>query len=173
MQDFSGHWQDAARCYSPRWLLWTVWRIFAVIRMSEDGGRVEAYYREWVRKTLHQFLVVNIGFSWTLAICQDGIQTVRQINLDMNSTKGRDCISITYRWKFLVTHGGVEMGDGSHTNMYRLRFTSFSGPFSSLRISGTSTDKHLYGQAVWNACEEIKSRMRTVAEKGTFSSIAK
>ena len=56
------------------------------------------------------------GFSWTLAICQDGIQTVRQINLDMNSTKGRDCISIAYRWKFLGTHGGVEMGDELHTN---------------------------------------------------------
>ena len=26
---------------------------FAVIRMSEDGGGVEAYYIEWVRKTLH------------------------------------------------------------------------------------------------------------------------
>ena len=25
-------------------------------------------------------------------------------------------LSITYRWKFLVTHGGVQMGDGLHTN---------------------------------------------------------
>mgnify|MGYP006957856932 CR=1 FL=1 len=25
---------------------------FSVIRMSEDGGGVKAYYREWVRKSL-------------------------------------------------------------------------------------------------------------------------
>ena len=36
-----------------------------------------------------------------------------------------------------------------------------------------SARSDLYGQAVLNACEEIKSRMKTVAEKGTFSSVAK
>ena len=86
----------------------------------------------------------------------------------------------------LVTHGGVEMGQGLHTKIVQIAVTSFSSPLSSLFISETSTDKvpkaspttasassDLYGQAVLNACEEIKSRMKPVAEKGTFSSFAK
>ena len=108
-----------------------------------------------------------------MATCHDGIKTVWQTISTWTHQKEGVVFQLYTDGSVLVTHGGVEMGDGSRTNMYRLRFTSFSGPFSSLLISGTSTDKHLYGQAVWNACEEIKSRMKTVAEKGTFSSIAK
>ena len=32
--------------------MWTEGRIFSVIRMSADGGGVEAAYHEWVRKSL-------------------------------------------------------------------------------------------------------------------------
>ena len=44
-------------------------------------------------------------------------------------------------------------------------------PNASPTAASASSD--LYGQAVLNACEEIKSRMKPVAEKGTFSSVAK
>ena len=43
--------------------------VFFVIRMSEDGGGVEADYDEWVRKLVNCFCVVNTGFAWTLARC--------------------------------------------------------------------------------------------------------
>ena len=78
------------------------------------------------------------------------------------------------------------MGQGLHTKIVQIAVTSFSSPLSSLFISETSTYKvpkasptaasassDLYGQAVLNACEEIKSRMKHVAEKGMFSSFAK
>ena len=78
------------------------------------------------------------------------------------------------------------MGQGLHTKIAQIAASSFSIPLSSVFISETSTDKvpkaspttasarsDLYGQAVLNACEEIKSRMKTVAEKGMFSLVAK
>ena len=77
------------------------------------------------------------------------------------------------------------MGQGLHTKIVQIAITLFSSPLRSLFISETSTygskgsptaastRSDLYGQAVLNACEEIKSRMKTVAEKGTFSSVEK
>ena len=43
--------------------------LFFVIRMSDDGGGVEADYDEWVRKLVNCFGVVNTGFEWTLVRC--------------------------------------------------------------------------------------------------------
>ncbi|XAR60386.1 Xanthine dehydrogenase, partial [Bertholletia excelsa] len=85
----------------------------------------------------------------------------------------------------LVTHGGVEMGQGLHTKVAQVAASSFNIPLSSVFISETSTDKvpnasptaasassDLYGAAVFDACEQIKSRMEPIASKRNFSSFA-
>lgn len=85
----------------------------------------------------------------------------------------------------LVTHGGVEMGQGLHTKVAQVAASSFDIPLSSVFISETSTDKvpnasptaasassDMYGAAVLDACEQIKARMQPIASKGKFSSFA-
>ncbi|PNT74501.1 hypothetical protein BRADI_1g15800v3 [Brachypodium distachyon] len=85
----------------------------------------------------------------------------------------------------LVTHGGVEMGQGLHTKVAQVAASSFSIPLSSVFISETSTDKvpnasptaasassDLYGAAVLDACQQIKARMEPIASRGNHKSFA-
>ncbi|XP_057953561.1 xanthine dehydrogenase 1-like [Malania oleifera] len=85
----------------------------------------------------------------------------------------------------LVTHGGVEMGQGLHTKVAQIAASSFNIPLSSVFVSETSTDKvpnasptaasassDMYGAAVLDACEQIKARMEPIASKCNFRSFA-
>ncbi|KAK3150156.1 hypothetical protein QOZ80_3AG0229370 [Eleusine coracana subsp. coracana] len=85
----------------------------------------------------------------------------------------------------LVTHGGVEMGQGLHTKVAQVAASFFNIPLSSVFISETSTDKvpnasptaasassDLYGAAVLDACQQIKARMEPEASRGTYNSFA-
>uniref|UniRef100_A0A5B7CCF3 xanthine dehydrogenase n=1 Tax=Davidia involucrata TaxID=16924 RepID=A0A5B7CCF3_DAVIN len=85
----------------------------------------------------------------------------------------------------LVTHGGVEMGQGLHTKVAQIAASSFNIPLSSVFISETSTDKvpnasptaasassDMYGAAVLDACEQINARMEPIASKHNFNSFA-
>ncbi|CAF2034731.1 BnaA09g00610D [Brassica napus] len=85
----------------------------------------------------------------------------------------------------LVTHGGVEMGQGLHTKVAQVAASAFNIPLSSVFVSETSTDKvpnasptaaslssDMYGAAVLDACEQIKARMDPVASKLSFNSFA-
>ncbi|KAL6564721.1 xylitol dehydrogenase [Orobanche minor] len=85
----------------------------------------------------------------------------------------------------LVTHGGVEMGQGLHTKVAQVAASCFDIPLSSVFISETSTDKvpnasptaasassDMYGAAVLDACQQIKARMESLASKQSFSSFA-
>ncbi|MCD7466863.1 xylitol dehydrogenase [Datura stramonium] len=85
----------------------------------------------------------------------------------------------------LVTHGGVEMGQGLHTKIAQIAATSFNIPLNAVFISETSTDKvpnasataasvssDLYGAAVLDACKQIKARIEPIASKNNFSSFA-
>nr|KYP58492.1 Xanthine dehydrogenase [Cajanus cajan] len=85
----------------------------------------------------------------------------------------------------LVTHGGVEMGQGLHTKVAQIAASAFNIPLSSVFISDTSTDKvpnasptaasassDLYGAAVLDACEQIMARMKPIASQRDFTSFA-
>ncbi|KAG2330892.1 hypothetical protein Bca52824_002072 [Brassica carinata] len=85
----------------------------------------------------------------------------------------------------LVTHGGVEMGQGLHTKVAQVAASAFNIPLSSVFVSETSTDKvpnasptaasmssDMYGAAVLDACKQIKARMEPVASKLSFNSFA-
>ncbi|XP_016182608.1 xanthine dehydrogenase 1 [Arachis ipaensis] len=85
----------------------------------------------------------------------------------------------------LVTHGGVEMGQGLHTKVAQIAASAFNIPLSSVFISETSTDKvpnssptaasassDMYGAAVLDACEQIKARMEPIASRNNFNSFA-
>ncbi|KAK7325036.1 hypothetical protein VNO77_29072 [Canavalia gladiata] len=83
----------------------------------------------------------------------------------------------------LVTHGGVEMGQGLHTKVAQIAASAFNIPLSSVFISDTSTDKvpnssptaasassDMYGAAVLDACEQIMARMEPIASQRNFNS---
>ncbi|KAL1832088.1 hypothetical protein ACET3Z_001739 [Daucus carota] len=83
----------------------------------------------------------------------------------------------------LVTHGGVEMGQGLHTKVAQIAASCFNIPLSSVFISETSTDKvpnasptaasassDMYGAAVLDACEQLKARMQPIALKHNICS---
>ncbi|XP_022550175.2 xanthine dehydrogenase 1 isoform X3 [Brassica napus] len=85
----------------------------------------------------------------------------------------------------LVTHGGVEMGQGLHTKVAQVAASSFNIPLSSVFVSETSTDKvpnasptaasassDMYGAAVLDACEQIIARIEPVASKHNFNTFA-
>ena len=89
----------------------------------------------------------------------------------------------------LVTHGGIEMGQGLHTKCCQIAADAFKIPVSSVYISETSTDKvpnaaptaassstDLYGSAVLNACEQLNARLEkyraACGEGASFGEIA-
>ncbi|XP_078434820.1 xanthine dehydrogenase-like isoform X2 [Wolffia australiana] len=89
----------------------------------------------------------------------------------------------------LVTHGGVEMGQGLHTKVAQIAASAFNIPLSAVFISETSTDKvpnasptaasassDMYGAAVLDACDQIKLRMKPVTsrlgENASFKDVA-
>ncbi|XP_038698564.1 xanthine dehydrogenase 1-like isoform X2 [Tripterygium wilfordii] len=85
----------------------------------------------------------------------------------------------------LVTHGGVEMGQGLHTKVAQIAASAFNIPLSSVFISETSTDKvpnasptaasassDMYGAAVLDACEQIIARMKPISSTHNYTSFA-
>ena len=78
----------------------------------------------------------------------------------------------------LITHGGVEMGQGLHTKMIQVASRVFKISQDKIHISETSTDKvpnasataasassDLNGMAVLTACTEIMKRLEPIIEK--------
>ncbi|PNW76169.1 hypothetical protein CHLRE_12g545101v5 [Chlamydomonas reinhardtii] len=79
----------------------------------------------------------------------------------------------------LVTHGGVEMGQGLHTKMAQVAAQALNVPLSKVFISETSTDKvpnasptaasassDMYGAAVLDACQQIAGRLQPYRTPG-------
>eukprot|EP00899_Mesostigma_viride_P019651 jgi/Mesvir1/27688/Mv07407-RA.1 len=73
----------------------------------------------------------------------------------------------------LVTHGGVEMGQGLHTKMAQVAAQALGIPLRSVYIQETASDKvpnasptaasassDLYGMAVLDACHQIRDRLK-------------
>eukprot|EP00873_Tetraselmis_striata_P035166 jgi/Tetstr1/455430/TSEL_042261.t1 len=84
----------------------------------------------------------------------------------------------------LVTHGGVEMGQGLHTKMAQIAAQSLSIPLANVFVSETSTDKvpnssptaasassDMYGAAVLDACDQLATRLAPYRAKMPEASI--
>ena len=87
----------------------------------------------------------------------------------------------------LVTHGGVEMGQGLHTKIAQIVATELDISVTDVYIADTSTDKvpnasptaasastDLYGAAAQDACRQLRERLRPYREacKGSFKDAA-
>ena len=78
----------------------------------------------------------------------------------------------------LVTHGGIEMGQGLHTKMTQVAASCLKVPVSKVFISETATDKvpnqtasaasmssDIYGMAVLDACQQLSERLQPYREQ--------
>ena len=78
----------------------------------------------------------------------------------------------------LVSHGGVEMGQGLHTKVCQLVAQTLGVPLSAVHVSETSTDKvpnasptaasassDMYGAAAVDAAQQIVARLAPYREK--------
>ncbi|XP_019849927.1 PREDICTED: xanthine dehydrogenase/oxidase-like isoform X2 [Amphimedon queenslandica] len=77
----------------------------------------------------------------------------------------------------LVTHGGIEMGQGLHTKMAQVCARCLDIPINRIHVSETNIDKvpnsaptggsinnDIYGMAIKNACEQIMERLKPFKE---------
>lgn len=78
----------------------------------------------------------------------------------------------------LISHGGVEMGQGIHTKMIQVASRTLNIPTDKIHISETSTDKvpntsasaasatsDINGMAIFNACTTLLERLQPYREK--------
>lgn len=78
----------------------------------------------------------------------------------------------------LVSHGGVEMGQGLHTKICQVAATELGIPLDKVFVSETATDKvanssptaasastDMYGMAVLDACKQLTARLEKVRLK--------
>lgn len=78
----------------------------------------------------------------------------------------------------LVSHGGIEIGQGLYVKMIQVAATALNIPAEKIYISETSTDKvpntsptaasmasDLNGMAVLNACEQLNKRLQPIKDK--------
>ncbi|ORX63815.1 putative xanthine dehydrogenase HxA [Basidiobolus meristosporus CBS 931.73] len=85
----------------------------------------------------------------------------------------------------LLTHGGIEMGQGIHTKMAQIAAETLGVPLEKVYINETATNtvantsptaasagSDLNGQAVKAACEQVADRLRPYREKMPDASIA-
>ncbi|KAI1330712.1 xanthine dehydrogenase [Xylariaceae sp. FL0255] len=87
-------------------------------------------------------------------------------------------VHIYHDGSILVAHGGTEMGQGLHTKMVTLAAEALQVPMDTVFISETATNtvantsataasasSDLNGYAVWNACEQLNTRLAPYREK--------
>ena len=85
----------------------------------------------------------------------------------------------------LVSHGGIEMGQGLHTKVAQVVATAFNIPLSGVHVGTTATDKvantmptaasvgsDLYAAAAKMACEQIKERVKPYVDSATAAFLA-
>lgn len=85
----------------------------------------------------------------------------------------------------LLSHGGIEMGQGLYTKMIQIAANTLNIPDSNIHIAETSTDKvpntsataasvssDLNGMAVQDACRQLAERIKPYREKNPNGNIA-
>ncbi|OWF50550.1 Xanthine dehydrogenase/oxidase [Mizuhopecten yessoensis] len=91
--------------------------------------------------------------------------------------QGSALVNIYLDGSVLISHGGIEMGQGLHTKMIQVASRALGVPMDNVHISGTGTNiipnsipsaasfsSDIYGEAVLNACRTIRERLAPIQE---------
>ncbi|WAR00721.1 XDH-like protein [Mya arenaria] len=111
-------------------------------------------------------------------------ECVKQSDFLRRKTEAGSLVHIYQDGSVLLTHGGVEMGQGLHTKMIQVASRALGIPASKIHISETGTNtvpntsataasasSDLNGMAVMNACKTLLERLEPVMRdnpKGTW-----
>ncbi|XP_065173830.1 xanthine dehydrogenase-like [Atheta coriaria] len=109
----------------------------------------------------------------------DIVTTTYGIGYGYDSFQQAGALVLIYKdGSVLLTHGGVEMGQGLHTKMIQVASKVLGIPIDMIHTSEVSTDKvpntiptaasvssDLNGMAVKNACEKINERLEPIKSK--------
>lgn len=127
----------------------------------------------------------KFGIAFTASFLNQGGALVH-IYTDGKKTKfildNRSLLICKFTTKFigsvLISHGGVEMGQGLHTKMIQVAARTLKIPTDRIHISETSTDKvpntsasaasftsDINGMAIFNACNILLERLKPYKEK--------
>ncbi|KAG2314599.1 hypothetical protein Bca52824_017721 [Brassica carinata] len=121
------------------------------------------------------------GKAW----CSDSSHKIWHIiHFKVHESEAGALVHVCTDGTVLVTHGGVEMGQGLQ-KAAQVAASAFNIPLSSVFVSETSTEKvpnaspiaasassDMYGSTVLDACEQILARMELVASKHSFNTFA-
>eukprot|EP01088_Endostelium_zonatum_P016468 TRINITY_DN4462_c0_g1_i2.p1 TRINITY_DN4462_c0_g1~~TRINITY_DN4462_c0_g1_i2.p1 ORF type:complete len:1424 (+),score=366.72 TRINITY_DN4462_c0_g1_i2:55-4326(+) len=141
-----------------------MWQEFmADSQYKERKQQIEQYNKEnkWRKKGIAA-VPVKFGLSFTATLLNQGSSLVH----------------IYTDGSVLISHGGVEMGQGLHTKVIQVASQTLGVPLSHIYVSETATDKianssataasmgsDIYGMATLNACNELKSRLEPYLAK--------
>ncbi|KAL6053752.1 xylitol dehydrogenase, variant 2 [Balamuthia mandrillaris] len=149
-----------------------LWRqVMEVSQYEERWKEVEKFNREnrWKKRGM-SVLPSKFGIAFTATFLNQGTAMVHVY------TDGT----------VLITHGGVEMGQGLHTKVCQVAAHELGIPLKDVYISETASDKipnasataasmgsDLYGMATQMACRELKERLEPYRKKlGSSTSLA-
>eukprot|EP00604_Paraphysomonas_vestita_P000034 CAMPEP_0174825658 /NCGR_PEP_ID=MMETSP1107-20130205/42974_1 /TAXON_ID=36770 /ORGANISM="Paraphysomonas vestita, Strain GFlagA" /LENGTH=945 /DNA_ID=CAMNT_0016057477 /DNA_START=1478 /DNA_END=4315 /DNA_ORIENTATION=+ len=136
-----------------------------IVTISDVAARQDAVRQfnsqnKWLKRGI-SILPIKYGLNYTAKFMNQGGALV---NIYVDGT-------------VLVSHGGVEMGQGLHTKMIQVTARALQIPHENVRIAGTNTSivpngiatagsmgTDMYGMAILNACEQLNERLKPFKE---------
>lgn len=159
-----------------------------VMKLHTDGQIVpdshfpriwkEAFYKADVTKRRTEIDAFNKSNRWVkrgLSI----LPTMYGVNFPVNMLNQVGALVLVYTdGTVLVSHGGVEMGQGLNTKMAQIAAQAFGISTDKVHVGSTDSDKvpnnpptaasygaDLNGMAVLNACQKINARLQPLRER--------
>jgi xanthine dehydrogenase/oxidase len=147
-----------------KWNVPTMWdRLYNTLDIPKRRAEIDEFNRKqkWIKRGL-SLIPTKFGIAYTAKFMNQGGALV---HLYTDGT-------------VLVSHGGVEMGQGLHTKVCQVAAQAFGIPLSYVYVNDSSTDKvantiptaasmstDTYGMATLDACRQILKRLEPIREE--------
>jgi xanthine dehydrogenase/oxidase len=148
-----------------------------------DGWNVPSSWDQMLKNSDYENRVIEIAkFNKNTKHLKRGISMIpTKFGIAFTFTtlnQGGCLVNIYTDGSVLISHGGVEMGQGLNAKVAQVAATVLGVPLKTIHISETSTDKvpnssataasmgsDLYGEACKNACDQLVERLAPIKKK--------